>query len=71
MESREPIALKLVLEMQKWNKSTNRAQRVDEKIEGHSSSYVYSHSYGHQNVKNGLFYVLTAEYSKNQFGKDI
>ena len=57
--------------MQKWNKSTNRAQRVDEKIEGHSSSYVYSHSYGHQNVKNGLFYVLTAEYSKNQFGKDI
>ena len=33
--------------MQKWNVLTDRAQRVDEKNGGHSSSYVFSQSYGH------------------------
>ena len=33
--------------MQKWNISIDRAQRVDEKNGGHSSSYVYSQSYVH------------------------
>ena len=35
--------------MQKWNISTDRAiyQQIDEKNECHSSSYVYSQSYGH------------------------
>ena len=33
--------------MQKWNISTDRGQRVDNKNRGHSSSYVYYKSYGH------------------------
>ena len=32
---------------------------------GHLSSYDYSQRYGHQNVKDGSFYVLSAEDSKN------
>ena len=56
--------------MRKWM-SGDRAQRVDEKNGCHSSSYVYSQSYGHYNVKNGSFYVLKAEYSQNQFGQNI
>ena len=33
--------------MQNWNISTDRAQRVDEKNRGHSSSYVYYQCYCH------------------------
>ena len=33
--------------MQKWNIPMDRAQRVGKKTGGHSSSYVYSQSYGH------------------------
>ena len=53
-----------IFEIQNWNKQTDRAQRVDEKKQGHSSSYVYFQSYGHWIVKNGWFYVLSAGYSK-------
>ena len=42
----------------------DRAQRVDEKKQGHFSSYVYSQSYGHWIVKYGWFYVLSAGYRK-------
>ena len=53
-----------LFEIQNWNKLTDRAQRVDEKKQGHSSSYVYSQSYGHWVVKSGWFYILSAGYSK-------
>ena len=57
--------------MEKWNISTDRAERIDQEKGNHSSRYVYSQTYGHQNVKISSFYVLTAEYSKSLFGQDI
>ena len=41
----------------------DRAQRGDEKWR-HSSSYVYSQSYGQQNTRNDLFFVFSTEYRK-------
>ena len=50
--------------MQKWNKQTDSAQRVDEK-KGHLSCYyVYSQIYGDQNIKNSSFFALPADASQ-------
>ena len=48
-----------IFEMQKWNISKGRWEKG-----GHSSSYVYAQSYVHYNVKNGSFFVISAECSK-------
>ena len=63
---RDPMELNFEgLEMQKWNTQTNRAQRVDGKKWGHFSSYhVCFPSYDNWNVKNGSFFVFSADASE-------
>ena len=48
----------------KWNIPTDRAQRVDEKNGGRSSSYVNTQSYGLLNVRNCYFLVFSADNRK-------
>ena len=53
LKIRDPMGLKFyAFEMQKWEKWR------------HSFSYVYFQSYGHLNVKNGSFNVLSTQYRK-------
>ena len=53
------------LEMQKWNIPTNKAQRVHEKMGYKSSYWVHSQSRKLGDpLKNGLFFVLSADDSK-------
>ena len=61
MQRGDPIKLNFEdIEMQKWNKPTDRAQIVDE-INVLLSNYVYSWSYDHKNVINGSFFILSAD----------
>ena len=54
------------LEMQKVKISTNSSKSRWKKW-GHLPNYhVYSPSYGHYNVKNGSFFVFSADARKNQ-----
>ena len=46
------------LEIQKWNISADRTQRVDKEMGSLVSCY------GHKNVKNGSFFVFSAYNSK-------
>ena len=51
------------LEMKKWNKSTDRAQKVDEKNGAICLVIMLTRRVSHQNVKNGLFFVFSADNS--------
>ena len=56
-----------VLGMQRWDKSTDRAQRVDEKMMlkclKSGKNHVYFQSYGYENVNHGsfLYFLMTAK----------
>ena len=43
--------------IQKWNKSMDRTQKLDEKTGFLSCYHVYSRSYVHYIITNGLFWV--------------
>ena len=65
MQSGESIKLNFEgLQMQKWNITKNRAQKVDKKLGSFVYFDVYPWSYGHQNVKSGLFFVSSTDDSK-------